>query len=54
MTVNDSSRLKDATVVVLDDTATTGTSLKAARQLLEEAGAKKIAAVAIGRTVKYF
>jgi predicted amidophosphoribosyltransferase len=52
--VMNSSNLKGATVVVLDDTATTGGSLTAARQLLNAAGAKKIAAVAIGRTVKYF
>jgi len=54
ITVTNSSKLKGATVVVLDDTATTGGSLKAARQLLKAAGAGMIAAVAIGRTVKYF
>lgn len=54
ITVTDSQNLKGATVVVLDDTATTGGSLTAARQLLKAAGAKKIAAVAIARTVKYF
>jgi predicted amidophosphoribosyltransferase len=43
-----------AVVVVLDDTATTGGSLMAARQLLEAAGAARVAAVAIGRTVKYY
>lgn len=54
ITVMSSGKLKGATVVVLDDTATTGGSLMAARELLKAAGAKKIAAVAIGRTVKYF
>jgi Phosphoribosyl transferase domain len=49
-----SKSIEGATVVVLDDTATTGNSLLAARKLLESAGAKQIAAVAIGRTVKYF
>jgi phosphoribosylpyrophosphate synthetase len=53
ITVN-AANVAGATVVVLDDTATTGGSLMAARQLLQAAGATKIAAVAIGRTVKYF
>jgi predicted amidophosphoribosyltransferase len=52
--VRPSVALKSASVVVLDDTVTTGGSLTAARQLLTSAGVKKIAAVAIGRTVKYF
>ena len=52
--VKNSSKLKGNVVVVLDDTMTTGNSLAAARQLLERAGANRIAAVAIGRTVKYF
>jgi predicted amidophosphoribosyltransferase len=53
ITVN-AANVAGAIVVVLDDTATTGGSLMAARQLLEAAGAAKIAAVAIGRTVKYY
>jgi len=52
--VRNSSSLKGKVVVALDDTTTTGGSLTAARQLLDRAGAKKVAAVAIGRTVKYF
>ena len=51
--VSNSSSLKGKVVVALDDTTTTGGSLTAARQLLDRAGAKKVAAVAIGRTVKY-
>jgi hypothetical protein len=54
ITVTNPSTLRGATVVVLDDTATTGGSLSAARRLLEDAGARRVAAVAIGRTVKYF
>ena len=52
--VRHSSKLEGNIVVALDDTTTTGGSLAAARQLLERAGANRIAAVAIGRTVKYF
>lgn len=51
--VTNSASLKGAVVLILDDTVTTGGSLMAARQLVKAAGAKKIAAVAIGRTVKY-
>lgn len=46
--------VKGETVLILDDTVTTGTSLTAARRLLANAGAKRVAAVAIGRTVQYF
>lgn len=53
ITVTNPQSLTGATVVVLDDTVTTGGSLKAARVLLKSAGASKVAAVAIGRTVKY-
>ena len=52
--VDNPSGLKGQLVVVLDDTCTTGGSLKAARLRIEAAGAKRVAAVAIGRTVKYF
>ena len=51
--VNNPTSLEGSLVVVLDDTSTTGGSLKAARLRLEDAGAKKVAAVALGRTVKY-
>jgi hypothetical protein len=54
MSVRNPSSLKGATVLVLDDTVTTGNSLTAARQLLREAGAGRVAAVGLGRTVKYF
>jgi predicted amidophosphoribosyltransferase len=39
--------------VVLDDTASTGNSIEGARQLLLNAGAVRVAGVALGRTVKY-
>jgi predicted amidophosphoribosyltransferase len=54
ITVTNPAELKGKIVVALDDTTTTGGSLTAARQLLERAGAKRVAAIAIGRTVKYF
>jgi predicted amidophosphoribosyltransferase len=53
MRVNNPSDLRRATVLLLDDTVTTGRSMEAARILLSEAGAR-VAAVALGRTVKYF
>ena len=46
-------QLRGATVVVLDDTASTGNSMDGARQVLLKAGAKRVAGVALGRTVKY-
>lgn len=45
--------VKGATVVILDDTVTTGNSIEAARQLLVAAGAKAVAGIGLGRTVKY-
>jgi predicted amidophosphoribosyltransferase len=54
MTVRQPPNLKGATVVVLDDTVTTGHSVEAARRLLIDAGATRVAAIALGRTVKYF
>ena len=53
MTVRQPPSLRGATVVILDDTATTGHSVDAARQLITQAGTKRVAAVALGRTVKY-
>jgi phosphoribosyl transferase-like protein len=53
MRVNNTSELRGATVLLLDDTVTTGRSIEAARILLSDAGAT-VAAVALGRTVKYF
>jgi predicted amidophosphoribosyltransferase len=53
MTLTNPASFKDRTVVVLDDVVTTEGSIRAARTLLERAGAK-VAAIGIGRTVKYF
>ena len=50
----DSDVRYEAVVAVLDDTVTTGTSVAAARALFLEAGATRVAAVALARTVKYF
>lgn len=54
MHVRNPESLKDATVVVLGDTVTTGKSLAAAKRLLLEAGVDRVAAVALARTVEYF
>lgn len=51
--VREAEALRGAVVVVLDDTTTTGSSIDAARRLLLAARAKRVAAVALGRTVKY-
>jgi predicted amidophosphoribosyltransferase len=48
-----SSRSAD-TVILLDDTVTTGSTIAAARYLLMQAGARRIGAVALARTVKYY
>lgn len=53
LAVRQPTNLKGATVVILDDTVTTGHSVEAARYLITQAGAKRVAAVGLGRTVKY-
>ena len=53
MAVRQPPHLQGVTVVILDDTVTTGHSVDAARILLTQAGARRVAAVALGRTVKY-
>jgi predicted amidophosphoribosyltransferase len=42
------------TVILLEDTVTTGTTITAARQLLRQAGAHRIGVVALARTVKCY
>ena len=48
--VRDVERIRSQRVVMLDDVRTTGNSLKAAYQLLKEAGAKAVKRVAIAQT----
>jgi len=45
------SLIKNKIIVVLDDIVTTGTSMLAAKELLEEAGAKRVYGLAIAKTV---
>lgn len=52
--VTDPASVRGATVIVLDDTVTTGQSIAAARQRLTQAGARRVGAIALARTVKYF
>ena len=52
ITVSKSPNLSVETVVILDDVVTTGTSMTVARHLCKAAGAKRVAAVALGRTVR--
>lgn len=54
MKVTNPAALRNRTVVILDDVSTTGGTLSAARQLVERAGAKRTAAIALGRTVRYY
>ncbi|MGD9779026.1 phosphoribosyltransferase [Methanomethylovorans sp.] len=44
--------IKGKQVLLLDDVATTGTSLKAGRSILKEAGAELVAAIVLGHTYK--
>ena len=46
--------IEHGTVVILDDVVSSGGSMTAARQLVTRAGARSVAAVALGRTVRYF
>jgi predicted amidophosphoribosyltransferase len=41
------------TIILLEDTVTTGTTIAAARQLLRQAGARRVGVVALARTVRY-
>ena len=50
MELSEPDIISGETVVILDDIVTSGNSIAAARQLLEVAGARRIAAVAVGRT----
>lgn len=52
--VTNPSVLRSKTVVILDDVSTTGGTLSAARLLVERVGAERVAAVALGRTVRYY
>ena len=52
--VTDEASVRGRVVVILDDTVTTGSAVAAARRLLRDAGACRVGAVALARTVKYF
>ena len=45
--------IKNKTVIVLDDITTSGVSMKAAINILEDAGAKKVYGFAIAKTSEY-
>jgi predicted amidophosphoribosyltransferase len=44
--------IRDRDVFLIDDVTTTGNSLLAGRQLLQKAGARRIAALALAQTVR--
>jgi len=48
--VRNESVVKGRQVLLLDDVTTTGTSLKAGKYLIERAGAKIVALLALART----
>lgn len=50
LTIRDSGIIKDKQVLLLDDVTTSGTSLKAGKYILENAGAKLVAIFALGKT----
>lgn len=51
MRISPNVRLSGATVVLIDDVATTGNSIEAARRLLRAKGARQIAGIALCQTV---
>ena len=53
LTVQQQPILTGATVVILDDTVTTGHSVETVLYLIGKCGAKRVAAVGLDRTVKY-
>ena len=53
LSVQNTDLIKDKQVLLLDDVTTTGTSLKAGKQVLLEAGAKTVVPFALGETWKY-
>ena len=52
LTVRNENIIKDQQVLLMDDIMTTGTSLKAGKIVLKCAGAKIVALLAIGKTIK--
>ncbi len=50
LTVTDKSIVRDRPVLLMDDVTTTGTSLKAGKCLLEQAGAKLVVMLALAKT----
>jgi predicted amidophosphoribosyltransferase len=47
------SRLRDQDILLVDDIVTTGATLRAAAQVLRRAGARRIVALAFGRTPRH-
>ena len=52
LTIRNENIIKDQQVLLMDDITTTGTSLKAGKIVLKRAGAKIVALLAIGKTIK--
>jgi len=52
MRVNPAFDLRGKKVIVLDDVTTSGNSLLASARILKEAGAERVAAIAIGKTTE--
>jgi len=52
LTVRNENIIKGQQVLLMDDITTTGTSLKAGKIVLKRAGAKIVALLAIGKTIK--
>ena len=52
LTVRNENIIRGQQVLLMDDITTTGTSLKAGKYVLEQSGAKIVALLALGETIK--
>jgi len=51
--VTDPQRVKGRTVIVVDDVMTTGTTVSECARVLKKAGAERVSAATVARTLKF-